>query len=267
MATPNLSTKKLLTESYMSKKHFLILISLTTLFYACKRDLTGTASSAKNNKLEIQAFDFDYLRGKAKVNYLENNERQNVKANIRIKKDSVIWIQFAGVGGIEGGRVLITKDSLTMIDRINKEFYSSSYEELANKYRFEVSYQLIESMIIGNLPFGFEKKDRVSRQSDHFLIRQKSDIHSVENYVSRSTQRLEKVSIEQASTRNTLNLLYKDFNMVNEVPFPFNSSATLKYNDRNKTLFTEINLIFSKAEIPDKPLKFPFNIPQKYARR
>ena len=251
----------------MNKKHYFLLICLTTLFYSCKRELTGTVSSAKKNKLEIKEFDFDYLRGKAKVNYLENNERQSVKANIRIRKDSLIWIQFSGVGGIEGGRVLITKDSLTMIDRINKEFYSYNYDELAEKYKFDISYQLIESMFIGNLPFAFDKRDKVSRQSDFFLIKQKSDIHSIENYVSRSTQRLEKVSIEQAATRNTLNLLYKDFNIVNEVPFPFTSAATLKYNDRNRTLFTEINLVFSKAEIPEKPLKFPFNIPQKYARR
>lgn len=267
MVTPSLLIRKSLTESYMSKKHYLLLFCLVPLLFSCKRELTGTASTGKNNKLELKEFEFEYLKGKAKVNYLENNERQNVKANIRIKKDSVIWIQFAGVGGIEGGRVLITKDSLTMIDRINKEFHSYAYHELADKYKFNISYKLIESMIIGNLPFGYEKKDRVSRQSDFFLIKQKSDIHSVENYVSRSTQRLEKVSIEQAATRNTLNLLYKDFNMVNEVPFPFTSSATLKYNDRNRTLFTEINMAFSKAEIPDKPLKFPFNIPQKYARR
>ena len=251
----------------MSKKHYLLLICLATLFYSCKRELSGTTATNKRNKLELQEFNFEYLKGKAKVNYLENNERQNVRANIRIKKDSVIWIQFAGVGGIEGGRVLITADSLTMIDRINKEFLSYGYDELADKYKFDISYKLIESMIIGNLPFSFDKKDKVSRQSDFFLIKQKSDIHSVENYVSRSTQRLEKVSIEQAATRNTLNLLYKDFNMVNKVPFPFTSSATLKYNDKNKTLFTEINMAFSKAEIPDKPLKFPFNIPQKYARR
>lgn len=267
MVILSLLIKKLLTVSYMSKRHYLLLICLASLFYSCKRELRGTASSAKKSKLEIKEFDFEYLKGKAKVNYLENNERQNVRANIRIKKDSVIWIQFAGVGGIEGGRVLITKDSLTMIDRINKEFHSFDYEELAYRYKFDIDYNLIESMIIGNLPFSYEKKDKVSRQSDFFLIKQKSDIHSVENYVSRSTQRLEKVSIEQAATRNTLNLLYKDFNMVNEVPFPFSSSATLKYNDKNKTLFTEINLDFSKAEIPDKPLKFPFNIPQKYARR
>lgn len=251
----------------MSKKHYLLLLCLASLFYSCKRELAGTNSSGKNNKLAIKEFEFDYLRGKAKVNYLEENERQNAKANIRMKKDSVIWIQFSGVGGIEGGRVLITKDSLTMIDRINKEFHTYSYEELADKYKFDINYHMIESMIIGNMPFVLEKKDKVSRQSDFFLVKQKSTIHSIENYISRSSQRLEKVSIEQEATRNTLNLLYKDFNPVNKVPFPFSSSATLKYNDKNRTLFTEINLAFSKAEIPEKPLKFPFNIPQKYARR
>lgn len=251
----------------MSKKQLLLLLCITTLLLSCKKELTSSGGKKKDNKLEVRNFDFDYLKGKAKVNYLDNNERQNAKANFRIKKDSIIWVQFSGVGGIEGGRILITKDSVVMIDRINKEIHAFHYDELTDRYKFEIDYELIESMILGNMPFQVDRKDKVSRQPDFFLVKQKYALSTIENYVNRNTQKLEKLVIEQDVTRNSLNLDYKKFNTINESLFPFTSSVTLKYNNKNKTLFTEINLDFSRAEIPDKPLKFPFNIPVKYERK
>jgi methionine aminopeptidase len=154
-----------------------------------------------------------------------------------------------------------------MVDRINKEIYAYDYEELSDRYKFEIDYHLIENMIIGNTPFAIKNSDKVSRQNNYFLVKQKSETHNVDNYIGRSTQKLEKLEIEQESTKNTLNLEYKDFNTVNNLLFPYSGSVSLKYNNNNKTLFTELSLEFSRAEIPDKPMKFPFNIPQKYARK
>ncbi len=251
----------------MSKKQLILLLCITALSVSCKKEITSSGTASKSQKLDVKAFEFDYLKGKAKLNYLENNERQNAKANIRIKKDSVIWVQFAGVGGIEGGRILITKDSLIMIDRINKAIHAFDYNELTNRYKFDIDYKLIEAMILGNMPFEVEKKDKISKQNDFFLVKQKNGLSSIENYVNRETQKLEKLTIEQNATKNSMNLSYTDFNTVSEALFPFNSSVTLKYTNKNKTLFTEINLDFSRAEIPEKPLKFPFSIPAKYERK
>ncbi len=251
----------------MNKRLALLLVLIVSFSYSCQKKNRASSSLTKNNKLEIQQFDFNYLKAKAKIGYLEDNERQNAKANFRIKKDSLIWVQLTGAGGIEGGRCLITKDSLVYVDRINKVYHYFDYAELSKKYKFEISYDILQAIILGEIPYKKVKRSRTSRQDDYFLIKQKDDINTIENYIGRKTQKLEKLEIEQIATRNSLNITYSNFNLVNEMLFSFDGKTTLKYNTGNKTLFTEFSVNFTKVEIPDKPLKFSFTIPQKYEKK
>ncbi|MDN5201605.1 DUF4292 domain-containing protein [Fulvivirgaceae bacterium BMA10] len=251
----------------MNRSFLLICLVIVSFLYSCQRQSVSTRNAIKRNNLEINDFDFDYLKGKAKVNYLESSERQNAKANFRIKKDSIIWIQFSGVGGIEGGRCLITQDSIIIVDRINKEYVKMDYYEISEKYKFDFDFELFQSMILGNMPLALDSRDRVSKNSNHFVIKQKPDRFNVESYIGRETMKLEKVLVEEVITKNTMNLEYDNFQTVNDKLLPFRSSIALKYNKTHKSLFTEIKVEFSKAEISDKPLKFPFSVPDKYALR
>ncbi len=50
------------------------------------------------------------------------NKERDVKANIRIRRDSAIWMNFSVIG-VQGGRALINKDSITIISNVDKEYY------------------------------------------------------------------------------------------------------------------------------------------------
>ena len=69
-----------------------------------------------------------------------------------MKKDSLIWISVTGVG-FEVARGLITKDSIVFMDKFHKEYFAFNYEQLSKKYNFDLNFALLQSIIIGNLPF------------------------------------------------------------------------------------------------------------------
>jgi hypothetical protein len=79
----------------------------------------------------VEEIDFEYLQGKARMVLRDANKERDVKANIRVRKDSVIWMTFSVIG-VQGGKALINKDSITIVSNVDKEFYVFEYAELSS---------------------------------------------------------------------------------------------------------------------------------------
>jgi hypothetical protein len=83
--------------------------------------------------------------------------------NIRMKKDSIIWLSVTGVG-LEVARGIITPDSIVFMDKIHKDYFVFNYEQLSKQYNFDLNFALLQSVIIGNLPFERGKRPFCKRK-------------------------------------------------------------------------------------------------------
>jgi len=251
----------------MSKRILLPILALMLLITACSKNLTGVSwNFLDKNKLDVQEFDFEYFSGKAKINYKDDELDLKAKANVRIKKDSAIWISFSAIG-IQGARCMITQDSITVLNLMKKEYYVFYYDSLSDQFNFEVDYDAIQAVAFGNLIRDRSKNDKVSKEKEFYLLEQRSDSVQIANYVSQRTMKIERVQMLEESSKNTGIIRYYDYGMVKNNAFPFSGIISLFYKADGKTLNTVIEFEYSKAEIEDKPLKFPFNIPKKYERK
>ena len=52
----------------------------------------------EEDKVKIDEIDFKYLKAKAKVAFKGQKESQNVNVDIRMKKDSLIWMNISALG-------------------------------------------------------------------------------------------------------------------------------------------------------------------------
>src|SRR6185369_15428838 len=68
--------------------------------------------------IDIQEIDFEYLHGKARLVFRDNTKEREVKAHIRIRKDSVIWMKLTVVG-VQGGMALVNQDSITIVSNLD----------------------------------------------------------------------------------------------------------------------------------------------------
>ena len=101
-------------------------------------------------KLNAAAFQFQFLQAKASVEYKDKDNSQSFKANIRIKKDSAIWISITPALGIEVARVLITKDSIKVIDKINNKYLADKITKIETLINADLDYATIENALVGN---------------------------------------------------------------------------------------------------------------------
>lgn len=250
----------------MNKRIHLWFLIFPVLLASCSKKTVPLTGGSPKESLAIEEIDFEYFHGKARMVLKDGNKEREVKANIRVRKDSVIWMNFTVIG-VQGGRVLINKDSITVISNVDKEYYVFDYSELSKRFNFDVNYQVIQSAFLGNLLISRKEGDNVEQKSATFLLRQSSGSVDVLNYISASTMKIQKVEMKENNTHNTLTINYGNFQPVGNKAFPYNGTITLLYKSAAGLLNTTIIFEYNKAEVGDKELKFPFNIPKKYDRR
>ncbi|MBL7846470.1 MAG: DUF4292 domain-containing protein [Cyclobacteriaceae bacterium] len=242
-----------------------ILLLLAGLLLACSKRVIPTAPPPPSN-LEIQEIDFEYFHGKARMVFNDGKKEREVKAHIRIRKDSVIWMTFTVIG-VQGGKALINHDSITIVSTVDKEYYVFDYPGLSKRFNFEVNYHSIQAALLGNLISPREESDKIS-QGDRFnLLEQQRASVAVRNFINPETKKLEKVEMKEQSTNNSVAINYANFQPIADKTYPFNGIINILYKTPGGLVNTTITLEYSKAEVGDKELKFPFNIPKKYERR
>src|SRR6188768_2110501 len=252
----------------MNKNLRFLLLSLSLLAMACSKKIVAPVVTLAPPKptLEIEEIDFEYFHGKARMILREANKEREVKANIRVRKDSVIWMSFSVIG-VQGGKALINKDSITIVSNVDKEYYVFDYAELSKRYNFEINYHVIQSAMLGNLIMPRKESDEVHQETAFFILKQQANTISVDNYISLASKKLEKVELKESNSANSLVLNYSNFQPMDSKLFPYNGTINLFYKTIAGLLNTTIIFEYNKAEVGDKELKFPFNIPKKYVRR
>lgn len=253
----------------MNKSIRFLLLALSLFFMGCsKKIVSPVATKNPAAVLNIEEIDFDYFQGKARMMLRDANKEREVKANIRIRKDSVIWMTFSVIG-VQGGKALINKDSITIVSNVDKEYYVFDYAELSRRYNFPINYNVIQEAMLGNLIMDRSADDEVTQESSFFVLKQQSGVGTINvtNYVNAASMKIEKVEMKEANSSNSLTLNYSNFQPVGDKSFPYNGTINLFYKAVSGLLNTTIIFEYNKAESGDKELKFPFNIPKRYVRR
>nr|WP_293833881.1 DUF4292 domain-containing protein [uncultured Arsenicibacter sp.] len=221
---------------------------------------------ARANVAEI---DFNFLTAKAKVSFKSKDQDiDNATVNIRVAKDSLVWIAISKIG-VEAARVLVTRDSITILDKINNEYTQYDFPGLSKRFNFDMNFELLQALIVGNLPLPKQPAQKIKNERDYLLLRQTEGKVLVENYIGEENRKLKKLMVVEQPTKNTLRLDYADFTALNNFLFPYTSLITLDYKSGADGQFyqTLLRIRHSKVELVDKNPGFPFSIPSRYTRR
>ena len=258
----------------MSRYFRLIFWAGLFVLASCGRKTVSTSGIPVADELAIQNLDFDYLTSSSKIRYRNDGDNVSATANIRVKKDSIIWISVTPGFGIEAARGLITRDSVSFINRLDKEYSTYSFKELSNKFNFDLDYDLLQAVLVGDMPRPRTANDQVEKQTNHFLVRQQEGPLTIDSFVDARLMKVNRVAVvdetkrdNQSRGKNTLNLQYEDFKQINDQLLPFKNVASLDYRSQGKKRRTQIDIQHKKADIVDEVLRFPFSIPNNYARK
>jgi hypothetical protein len=212
-------------------------------------------------KIKAKKIGFTTFSSKVKVEYSDDkNRRLDFNAFIRMKKDSAIWVSIIAALNIEAFRVMITPDSVVILDKINRTVQRKPLAYLQGITQVPFDYNTLEDLIVGN-PVYLDKTivayadqgeklslSTVGEAFKHYLTVGKADLNLL-------FSKLDDVDFTRSRTAN---LAYSEYVAAGNWMFAGKRNITL--SEKTKL---EINLDFKQVEF-DKPMGFPFSIPKNY---
>lgn len=247
---------------------FLLLTVLSITTISCKKEIAGAGTKEYSLKdLAVTPLEFDYLSTKSKIHFQDKNTDINLSATIRIKKDSLVWFSLSPALGIEAVRGMITQDSIKIMNRLNREYNQYDFGSLSKEFNFDINFSLIQSMLLGEMPFEQSDQDEIVLKHNNFIIHQEIGNIRIDNYINAENMKTERVQLAERPSKNTLTLLYSNFQPFTDVSIPSSNRIILNYQEGKEKRTTLIDIDHGKTEIASASLEFPFNVPQKYDRK
>jgi len=222
-------------------------------------------------------FDFEWLAAKAQVDYTDKTgETNSFDINIRMRRDSVIWISITPLLGIEAARVLINRDSLVLLDRVHKEWKVRSFEYLGDMLRTPVDFDMVQAVLLGNY-FQYQRNERIrsyyeeepysilstlnKRQVRRALEENDPSRPVVQDFWIDGNYRIVKSRITDDKLDRWVEATYAGFVPVNDRLFPQNMVVTFFASTP-----VIMKIAFSKVT-SEEAVALPFTIPEKYERK
>lgn len=205
----------------------------------------------------------------------DQEEEMNVRGAARIKRDSVVLLSINAVAGVEAARLLFTKDSVKMIDRISNSYFLGSYGDSKWLFPAGINFGLIQGMFFG-YPLNYFNRE-------NFILDNKMDYFFENGFISlRYIDNKSIIKNLKGGTAEFKILIDRDF-LIRSIDIFFieeNIYAGLKINSYYETegnfLPEDISIIYTEKNMPlmanirlsrieiNRNVNFPFTIPVRY---
>jgi len=270
--------------SIFSKYVFLPFV-LLLLFASCHptKKIVETPHPVKvkgNNVIELfdsvleHQFNFEWLAAKAQVEYTDReNNPESFDVNIRMRKDSAIWISVTPLLGIEAVRVLITPDSMKIMNRLRKTYMARDLNFLDEILKAHINFEIMQAVLVGNY-FPYLKNEKLKsvyddstyvilstlnkRQTKRVLEEKDPTKPIIQDFWIDSHYKINRSKITDDRLDRTLEALYNEFLEVDGQRFPQNILVDVKAQSPLR-----IKVTYNKVTSGESQT-MPFSVPEKY---
>jgi hypothetical protein len=270
---------------------YLLVLTLLVTALSCKTRKkametprhTGTCNlrnKAKDTLLELlkkNEFKYEWLSARisASVTTPDSTE-ETFTVNMRARKDSAIWLSISKMG-IEGARVLVTKDSVKFMSHLpEKRSFKGDYAYINKMLDAELDFEMLQSVLLGNSVSFYEDeryRTHIDYPSCQYLLStiRKRKLKKVIEGNKQMREPVQSIWLNPANAKIT-RILFRDYDPDRTFDAYFDKFEAVDSTQLQPMLIkceivaqkrTSIKLEYNKVTL-NKPQTFPFNIPSSY---
>jgi hypothetical protein len=228
-------------------------------------------------KMQGSEARFEYLSARCNISLISNKVSTELKGQIRIHYDSVIWISLSPALGIEVARLMVGYDSIRFLNRLDKTYFEGDYELITGFLGTSIDFNMVQALILGN-DFSYYENNtfRASIDSDAYKLsttgRKKlrkylkqsetPDILVQSLWLNPENYRITKIHLKEFGDENKrLHIEYLKHNFIEGIFVPV--QMRLEVHQQNQRI--EIMIDLNSVEI-NKLQAFPFKVPERYQK-
>ncbi len=251
------------------------LVLLVLLVFGCKSKQEGSTGKLKKRsvgyiqkKMDKYHLDAEWMSAKANIKVTDASGSISGTAIIRMRKDSVIWASVRKLG-IEAGRALITRDSVYIMNRLQRQYSVESFDYVRELTGLPSSgnnledFRMMYDFILGNPIFLDGAELTSSIEDDQYKLQNDNQESLTDYYINGKDFTIHKMKFFDKTSGNEGACTYSEYQALeDELLFPY--IRNIKAYSR-KTGKVELDLRFGKVVLNEaKTIKF--EIPSNYKR-
>lgn len=227
-----------------------------------KKPDAGVTAKGKDllNTYELNNLNFITFSGRAKAKVQVGEETQNVTLNIRMERDKAIWISVTALLGIEAARVLITPDSVKIINRLHSEYIAKPFSYIYKYTNPGISFRMLQDILVGNISTEMLRTDQLqiaTSDEDVQVIGVKDGLTF--HYGVNKSNRPTIFNLMELGKSDKLEAHYGDFALIDGHNFP--QRFTLNIEGSGTKVSSD--MFYNKSEF-NKTVELNFSIPSRY---
>ena len=273
----------------MNNKHFrlflgLLLLASIVFVQGCKtkrsiirKPLKEEGEAFLLQKMSESELNFDFFNARCTISVVSDKKsKSDFRGQIRIQKDSVIWLSLSPALGIEVARLMISQDSIWFINRIDKTYFKGDYDFINSFFQTTIDFDILQALLVGNDMTYYEDESfraaidameyrlgaaKRSKKKKQLLLEDSPNILIQNIWLNPDNFKITKVNLKEFGQENKqLEMRYSHFSAVKNQLVPTELDMLLQADKKIR-----IGLHFSNIEL-DEPLSFPFKVPSKYSK-
>jgi len=241
----------------------------------CKLDFKN--SKALSKYVKENEFDFVWVMAKANVETRIDGKEESFDIRVNVRKDSAMLITIQYLLGIQVAKILITKDSVKMVNYIQKNYFKGDFAYINDVLNADLDFNVLQAVLFGNSAEFYEDdelklKPVTDRENCHYLLsterkRRLRRLQSGDNELKKALQiltlnpdnyKIIKNEFSDPATNRSFIANYKNFTQKDSVYAPYHVDIDIM---AEKKASVKIDYVRIEKNIPQK---LSLNIPSKY---
>jgi hypothetical protein len=205
--------------------------------------------------------DFKTFSAKVRVEYDGKEGGDEATAFIRLEKDKMMWLSLRGALGIEGFRLLVTRDSVKVMNLLQKQVQYRRISYLQEITELPFDFKTLQDLIVGNPVFVDSTiASYRTNGNDELLILMIGSLFKHLITLDNTNYRVIHSKLDDVDVvRNrTCDISFDDYETTSG--FVFATKRRISVAEKSKL---DINLDFKQYDF-NKPVTFPFTVPKNY---
>ncbi len=255
-------TRKIQTAISKSDSTLTTSLPKDTLAVAVKEDSVALIKEVLG-KLNAQYIDFTTFSAKLDVDYVgSDGKKENVNAKLQMYKDSIIWVSITGLLNIEGVRAIVTRDSVKILNKLDKKYTARSVAYLQEVSGLPLDLPALQDLLLGNPVFVDTTALSYTKDNNKLLLLSRGELFKHLLTLTENDNILIFSKLDDLDTRRnrTSDLSYDNYE--NKKGVNFSTKRRIAISDKTKL---DIKLDFKNYSF-NETLSFPFSVPKNYKR-
>ncbi len=225
---------------------------------------------------------FNTFSSRFSASYKTETTTHNFKGQLRLIRDSAIWVSISPGLGVEILRIMLTPDSVFFMNRVLNQYYKGDYTIVNKSIDIEFSFKAFQSVLINEFflyPFSvtdtiaflnemeiqkFHRSVKLQTHRERELKKEmrksdKPDMIYVQYILDLMNKKISGIELKELKYSRDMNVSYTDYDTLS--PFIIPNNMVVKYIS-GETFF-DFELTYNKKQF-DNNLSCPFSIPDKY---